>query len=80
MYMSLLSLLYFVVSERFVANYGCVRLSIGEAIRKVLDLFPESDLTEQMLSHLRVGQTLPDELCVLALERALLDVTSSTRG
>ncbi|XP_019849767.1 PREDICTED: adenylate kinase 9-like [Amphimedon queenslandica] len=68
------------VAERFVANYGCVRLSIGEAIRQVLDLFPDSDLTEQMLSHLRVGQTLPDELCVLALERALLDVTSSTRG
>lgn len=68
------------MAQRFVAQYGCVRLSIGEAIRKFLAQFPDTDLTQQITSHLRVGQTVPEELCVLALERMLLDVTCSTRG
>ena len=49
-------------------------------MRRVIDQFPDSKLTHQMLSYLVVGQTVPDELSVLALERALLDVQCTTRG
>ena len=49
-------------------------------MRRVISQLPQSDLTEQLLSYLRVGQTVPDELCVLALERVLLDVQCTARG
>ena len=68
------------VAERFVAEYGCVRLSIGEVVRNVLANFPTSDLAEQILAHIKLGHTVPDELCVLALEQALLDEHCTTRG
>lgn len=68
------------VANKFVSEYGCLRLSIGEAIRRVLTQFPESDLTTEMKSYLQLGQPLPDELCILALERALMDVQCTTRG
>ena len=57
-----------------------MKLSIGEAMRRVIEQFPDSKLTHQILSYLVVGQTVPDELSVLALERALLDVQCTTRG
>lgn len=68
------------VANKFVTEYGCLRLSIGEAIRRVMSQFPESDLTAEMKSYLQIGQTLPDELCILALERALMDIQCTTRG
>ena len=68
------------MAHRFASEYGCLRLSIGEAMRRVIAQFPDSELSQQMLSYLKVGQTVPDQLCVLALERALLDVQCSTRG
>lgn len=71
---------YFAVAQRFASEYGCLRLSIGEAMRRMIAQFPESELTQQMLSYLKVGQTIPDELCVLALERVLLDVQCNSRG
>lgn len=70
----------FLVAQRFVAQYGCMRLSIGEAVRKILADLPTSDLAEQILAHIKLGETVPDELCVLALERVLLDVHCTTRG
>ena len=71
---------HFAVAQRFASEYGCLRLSIGEAMRRMIAQFPESELTQQMLSYLKVGQTIPDELCVLALERVLLDVQCNSRG
>ena len=68
------------VAKRFCHEYGCIRLSIGEAMRKVIADNPESDLTAQIISHLKKGQAVPDELCVLALERVLLNIQCSTRG
>ena len=68
------------VAKKFVSEYGCLRLSIGEAIRRVMSQFPGSDLTTEMTSYLQLGQALPDELCILALERALMDVQCITRG
>ncbi|XP_064400448.1 adenylate kinase 9-like [Halichondria panicea] len=68
------------VARRFAAEYGCVRLSIGEALRMYIDMFPRSKLTELIESHLRSGQVVPDDLCVHALEKALLSVQCTTRG
>ncbi len=57
-----------------------MRLSIGEALRMYIEKFPTSKLAELIESHLKNGQTVPDDLCVHALEKALLDVQCTTRG
>jgi len=68
------------VARRFVADYGVVRLSIGEALRTVLDTQPNSELSQCILSFLLEGHTVPDELAVHALEIALMDMKCRTRG
>ena len=68
------------VARRFAETFGCLRLSVGEAVRKLLDQFPYSELAMQIKMHLTAGETIPDELCVLALERIMMDVQCSTRG
>lgn len=68
------------VARRFVELFGCVRLSVGEAVRKLLDQFPYSELAMQIKMHLTAGETIPDELCVLALERIMMDTQCQTRG
>ena len=68
------------VANRFVAEYGVVRLSIGEAIRKVLNFQPYTELARQINLHLKAGNPVPDELAVQALEVALLDMQCQTRG
>ena len=70
----------FAVANRFVAEYGVVRLSIGEAIRKVLNFQSCTELARQINLHLKAGTTVPDELAVQALEVALLDMQCQTRG
>lgn len=60
--------------------FGCMRLSMGEAIRKLLEQFPDTELAGQIKSHLIAGETVPDELCVLALDRIMMDVQCQTRG
>lgn len=49
-------------------------------MRRVMAQFPHSELTRQLQAHLKAGDTVPDELCVLALDSALLDVQCTTRG
>ena len=49
-------ILLLLVAERFAKEYGCMRLSIGEALRRLMSQFPQCDLTEQILSYLRVGR------------------------
>ena len=68
------------VAKRFVETFGCVRLSVGEAVRKLLEQFPDTELAGQIKSHLKAGETIPDELCVLALDRIMMDVQCQTRG
>ncbi|CAI8010883.1 Adenylate kinase 9 [Geodia barretti] len=68
------------VAENLCRKYGCLRLSIGEAMRRVIAQFPHSELTCQLQAHLQAGDTVPDELCVLALDCSLLDVQCTTRG
>ena len=68
------------VAKRFCDEYGCVRLSIGEVLRRIISKFPQSKLAELIESHLKSGQIVPEDLCIYALESALLDVQCQTRG
>ena len=49
-------------------------------MRRAMAQFPHSVLTHQLQAHLQAGDTVPDELCILALNSALLDVQCTTRG
>ena len=68
------------VARRFVSEYSVVRLSIGEALRTVLDTQPNTELSRCILSYLHEGHAVPDELAVHALEIALMDIKCKTRG
>ena len=68
------------VARRFVAEYNVMRLSIGEALRTVLDTQPNSELSQYIKSFLHEGHTVPDELAVHALEVALMDMRCKTHG
>ena len=68
------------VARRFVADYNVMRLSIGEALRNVLDTQPNTELSRCILSYLHEGHTVPDELAVRALEINLMDMKCKTRG
>jgi hypothetical protein len=68
------------VANRFVAEYGVVRLSIGEVIRRLLTTQPNTDLVRQINHHLRTGCTVPDDLAVQALDVVLMDPLCQTRG
>ena len=69
-----------IVANRFVEDYGVLRLSMGEAIRFVLDKQSTSALAKEINEYLYIGQTVPDALGIQALENALLNVTCQTRG
>lgn len=49
-----------------------MRLSIGDALRHVLDTQPKTELAQNVKEHLTQGLTAPDELAVQALDVALL--------
>jgi adenylate/nucleoside-diphosphate kinase len=68
------------VARRFADENGMMRLSIGEAIRSLLEMQPHSELAHSIQSHLMKGLTVPDELAVQALEVALMDMRCQTRG
>ena len=68
------------MAERFASEYGVVRLSVGEAMRKILVSQPHTELARQINLHVRSGNTVPDELAVQALEIALMDMQCQTRG
>ena len=68
------------MAKRFVDEYGVIRLSIGEAIRNILDYQSKTDLSQKIQLHLKKGLTVPDELGIQALEVALMDMRCQTRG
>ena len=72
--------LFLTVAARFAEEYGMVRLSIGEAMRTILETQSKSALAKTMLSHLTKGRTVPDELAIQALEVAMMDMRCQTRG
>jgi adenylate/nucleoside-diphosphate kinase len=72
--------LFSLVANRFAAEYGVVRLSIGEVIRRLLTTQPNTDLVRQIHHHLRTGCTVPDDLAVQALDVVLKDPQCQVRG
>lgn len=68
------------LAKRFAKEYGCVRLSAGEAIRAVLDNQSYTDLAENIRSYLIKGKTVPDELTIQCIELSMLDVRCQVRG
>lgn len=68
------------LANRFVKEFGCVRLSVGEAIRAILENQPYSELADNIRAYLVKGKTVPDELAVQCIEIAILDVKCQLRG
>ncbi|XP_077977825.1 adenylate kinase 9-like isoform X2 [Glandiceps talaboti] len=68
------------LANRFAQDFGMVRLSIGEALRTVLNTQSKTELAKEINLHLRKGLTVPDELAIQALEVALLDMRCQCRG
>ncbi|KAL8579547.1 hypothetical protein ACOMHN_025500 [Nucella lapillus] len=68
------------LARRFAEDYGLVRLSVGEAMRTVLNTQVRSHLGQRMRQVLCGGHVVPEELQVEALERVLLDAQCQTNG
>lgn len=68
------------MAQLFAEKYGLARLSIGAAMRMVLNGKENTDLAEQMRKYLTQGLVLPDELAIQCLEVALLSSVCSVRG
>ncbi|XP_051954117.1 adenylate kinase 9 [Xyrauchen texanus] len=68
------------VAQMFAREYGLARLSIGNAVRMVLNNQAKTDLAHQMQKHLNQGLTVPDELAIQCLEVAVMSLICSTRG
>lgn len=71
---------YFAVAQRLASDYGFLRLSLGDAIRFVINNQPESELAFEVQSHLFQGLTVPDELAIQALDVALLNHVDNATG
>lgn len=71
---------YFAVAQRLASDYGFLRLSLGDAIRFVINNQPESELASKVQSHLHQGLTVPDELAIQALDVALLNHVDNAIG
>ncbi|XP_076189503.1 adenylate kinase 9 isoform X2 [Aptenodytes patagonicus] len=68
------------VAKKFASVYGLLRLSMGDAIRLVLNNQPESELALRIKWHLHKGLTVPDELAIQALDVALMNHVCNTTG
>ncbi|KFQ95639.1 Adenylate kinase 9, partial [Nipponia nippon] len=68
------------VAKKFASVYGLLRLSMGDAIRLVLNNQPETELALTLKWHLHKGLTVPDELAIQALDVALMNHVCNTTG
>ncbi|XP_074043428.1 adenylate kinase 9 isoform X2 [Macrotis lagotis] len=68
------------VAKKFAQQYGLLRLSIGDAMRAILNNHPESELALMIKWHLHKGLTAPDELAIQAFEIALMNNVCNTAG
>ncbi|KAM6280202.1 adenylate kinase 9 [Porphyrio hochstetteri] len=68
------------VARKFASVYGLLRLSMGDAIRLVLNNQPETELALMLKQHLHKGLTVPDELAIQALDVALMNHVCNTTG
>ncbi|XP_054876008.1 adenylate kinase 9 [Poeciliopsis prolifica] len=68
------------VAKMFAEKYGLARLSIGTAMRLVLNYKAHTNLAAEMKTYLTQGLVVPDELAIQCLEVALLSSVCSIRG
>ncbi|XP_014328191.1 adenylate kinase 9 isoform X2 [Xiphophorus maculatus] len=68
------------VAQMFAKKYGLARLSIGAAMRLVLNYKAHTNLAAEMKKYLTEGLVVPDELAIQCLEVALLSSVCSIRG
>ncbi|XP_030303821.1 adenylate kinase 9 [Calypte anna] len=68
------------VAKKFASAYGLLRLSMGDAIRMVLNNQPETELALKLKEYLQKGLTVPDELSIQALNVALMNHVCNTTG
>ncbi|XP_057593660.1 adenylate kinase 9 [Hippopotamus amphibius kiboko] len=68
------------VARKISSEYGLKRLSIGDALRYILDNQPDTELALMLNWHLRKGMTAPDELAIQALELSLMGSICNTAG
>ncbi|XP_055005398.1 adenylate kinase 9 isoform X2 [Boleophthalmus pectinirostris] len=68
------------VAEMFARKYGLTRLSIGCALRMMLETHEHTDLGVQIKNYLNQGQIVPDELAIQALETVLMCSVYNVQG
>ena len=68
------------LANRFAKQFGCMRLSAGEAIRAILDKQRHTELANAIQQHLIKGQSVPDELTIQCIQLALMNVQCQLRG
>ncbi|XP_023564433.1 adenylate kinase 9 [Octodon degus] len=68
------------VAKKLASEYGLKRLSVGEALRTVLNHHPETELALMLNWHLHKGMAVPEELSIQALDLSLMDSICNTAG
>ncbi|XP_036104925.1 adenylate kinase 9 [Molossus molossus] len=68
------------VAKKISSEYGLKRLSVGEALRYILNNQPDTELALMLNWHLHKGMTVPDKLAIQALEVCLMESACNTAG
>lgn len=68
------------MANKLASKYGLKRLSVGDALRTVLNHYQETELALMLNWRLHKGMTAPDELTIQALELALMESACNTAG
>ncbi|XP_069014339.1 adenylate kinase 9 [Embiotoca jacksoni] len=68
------------LAQKFAQEYSFTRMSIGDAIRMVLNTQEHTDLAVQIKRYLFQGLVVPDELAIQCLEVALMCSMCRMRG
>ncbi|XP_054992699.1 adenylate kinase 9 [Sorex araneus] len=68
------------VAQAFAKEYGLKSLSMGDALRYIINNQSETELAQVIKWHLYKGETVPDELAIQALEICLMESICNTAG
>lgn len=68
------------VAKKLASDYGLRCLSVGDALRGMLNNHPDSELSLMLNWHLHKGKTVPDELAIQALDISLMESVCNTIG
>ncbi|XP_007939049.1 adenylate kinase 9 [Orycteropus afer afer] len=68
------------VAKKIASEYGLKHISIGDALRYILNNQPGTELALMLNWHLYKGLAAPDELAIQALEISLMDSVCNTAG